>query len=313
MLKKSILIISLLLFSCEIETDIVINSPDVFREISISSEGSLISEIALMKNATKQLSVVYKENGQTPLNSIISNWTSSNPLIATVSDEGLVTAVSSGQTTIRTNFKKLESSIQITVVMTESAVSKVEIQSISKLNYEAGESVQLSAKIYDLTNTELSGKSISWTSSNTTVARISTTGFVNFLTDGNTTITATVESVNSMQLQLTVMDMSTMLTGSFSPVGGHNVSGDVSLVQSGSDLILSLKSNFSSQSGPDLYITLATDASSYSSSDYTVQSIASSLSGARSYTIPNKTISDFKYVHVWCKPFNIVFGSAQLN
>ncbi len=57
----------------------------------------------------------------------------------------------------------------------------------------AGQTVQLSAKPKDVNGTFLSGRTVTWTSSNTSVATVSLTGLVAGAVAGSATITATSE------------------------------------------------------------------------------------------------------------------------
>jgi hypothetical protein len=140
--------------------------------------------------------------------------------------------------------------------------------------------------------------------------------FVKFLTAGIVKIHAQSESVKSVELMFNVMDEqgnSTVRMGSFVGIGGHTVTGDVTLKISGNDLILTFASNFFSESGPDLYVTLAKNKSSYSSGDKEVVFLGTNTSGAKSFTITNTDINAFNYIHIWCKLHGPVFGSAELN
>jgi uncharacterized protein YjdB len=58
---------------------------------------------------------------------------------------------------------------------------------------EVGQTVTLTATARNAAGSVLTGRSLTWSSSNTTVARVSATGVVSALNVGNATITATVE------------------------------------------------------------------------------------------------------------------------
>lgn len=61
---------------------------------------------------------------------------------------------------------------------------------------EVGQSLQLSARYFNASNTLLSGKQVSWQSSNTSVATVTVAGVVTAIEPGSTTITATVTGVS---------------------------------------------------------------------------------------------------------------------
>ncbi len=116
-------------------------------------------------------------------------WTSSNPTVASVDQNGLVTALSAGSATITVTAQDgsgIENSCAVTV---KQHVESVSLDQISQpLN--VGETYQLSANIIpsDATN-----KNVTWESSDPTVATISSSGLVKALKSGSTTITVTTE------------------------------------------------------------------------------------------------------------------------
>jgi hypothetical protein len=75
------------------------------------------------------------------------------------------------------------------------AVSSVSV-SPSSATLTVGESVQLSAVAKDVNGTIVSGSTVSWSSSNPAVASVSSTGTVQALTGGTSTVTATIEGVD---------------------------------------------------------------------------------------------------------------------
>src|SRR5439155_12625753 len=58
---------------------------------------------------------------------------------------------------------------------------------------QAGQTVQLTATPRDANGAALSGRAVSWSSSNTSVATVSNAGLVSAVTTGSATITATSE------------------------------------------------------------------------------------------------------------------------
>lgn len=116
-------------------------------------------------------------------------WTSSNSAVASVDQNGLVTALSAGSAMITVKAQDgsgVESSCVVTVKQHVEAVSLNRIS--QPLN--VGETYQLSASIApnDATN-----KNVTWESSDPTVATISSSGLVKALKSGSTTITVTTE------------------------------------------------------------------------------------------------------------------------
>ena len=111
-------------------------------------------------------------------------WSSSNTAVATVSSTGLVTAKSAGNATItvKTNTGEIPATCKITASVTPTKVT-VEPTTIS-LN--AGSAVQLTATVSPSNATD---KSVTWSSSNTKVATVSSKGKVTAKVAGTATIT----------------------------------------------------------------------------------------------------------------------------
>jgi uncharacterized protein YjdB len=117
-------------------------------------------------------------------------WTTSNSGVATVDAEGMVTAVGPGSATI-TGTVEGKSDIS-TVTVTQAPVATVAIVP-NPLSMSVSQSTQLSAVARDANGAVLTGRPVTWTSSNTAVATVSATGMLNAVAEGNTTITATTE------------------------------------------------------------------------------------------------------------------------
>lgn len=117
-------------------------------------------------------------------------WTSSNPSVATVNSTGLVTAKTEGTATIRaitTDGSGLSATCDITVIHQVVPVSNIAINPTNADLFE-GETIQLSAVV---TPENADDKSVTWNSSDATIASVDQTGLVTALGIGSTTITAT--------------------------------------------------------------------------------------------------------------------------
>ncbi len=123
-----------------------------------------------------------------PSNNAIS-WASSDAAIATVNASGLVTGVAPGVATITVTTqdggKTAQSSIKVTPVI---GVTSVVLD--SAITIGLGISRNLNATVLPANATN---KKVSWASSDTTVARVNSSGLVTGLKLGTTTITVTTE------------------------------------------------------------------------------------------------------------------------
>ena len=115
------------------------------------------------------------------------HWTSSNTNIATVDEYWVVTTISAGNCTItwRTDYLSLTDTIDLTTYVVN--VTGITLNK-NKINISAWRPVQLEATI---TPEDASNKQITWYSSNTSVATVSSSGLVTYVWDWDCTITAT--------------------------------------------------------------------------------------------------------------------------
>lgn len=134
---------------------------------------------------TFQLYVTYK-NGRTV------DWSSSNDSIATVNKDGLITAIGGGTCTVTAAFKGGKS-LSCEVNVTDYAeLSK------TALSLKYGETATL-------TVSNLEGRTVTWSSSNTAVATVKN-GKVNAIKAGKCTITATLSNGRALSCEVTVSD-----------------------------------------------------------------------------------------------------------
>ncbi|MGQ0647475.1 MAG: beta strand repeat-containing protein [Gemmatimonadaceae bacterium] len=121
-------------------------------------------------------------------------WTSSNPAVASVSSDGVVTGVAPGSVTIAASVDGVSGTAMVTVQPAPVASLSITPSSGALL---VGQSLQLTAMIRDAAGAPLAGYATAWSSSAPAVATVSSTGLVTALTAGRATITATSEGKSS--------------------------------------------------------------------------------------------------------------------
>jgi uncharacterized protein YjdB len=117
-------------------------------------------------------------------------WTTSNSAVATVDTNGMVTAVAPGSATITGTAEGKSDASTITV--TQAPVATVAIVP-NPLSMSVTQSTQLSAIARDANGTVLTGRSVTWSSSDNAVAMVSAQGMLTAVAAGTATITATTE------------------------------------------------------------------------------------------------------------------------
>jgi hypothetical protein len=93
--------------------------------------------------------------------------------------------------------------------------------------------------------------------------------------------------------------------------GIHNAEGTAKVIplQDGSN-ILRLE-DLRVTNGPDLYVYLATDKSA---SDFVNVGKLKANNGNQNYDIPTETdLTKYDTILIWCRPFSVLFGSAELE
>ncbi len=141
-------------------------------------------------------------------------WTSSNPEVATVSNNGLVTAVGAGTVTIQASAEGKTNTYQITV--NSQASEDINAESISideSATIEVGKSQQLQATV---SPSNATFQTVTWESSDTSIVTINDSGLVEAVSTGTATITATVENGDKSKVhascEVTVIKYATELT-----------------------------------------------------------------------------------------------------
>ncbi len=120
-------------------------------------------------------------------------WSSSNTSVATVSNSGLVTAVAAGSATITvtTVSGSKTATCDVTVVPAVVVPTSVSVSGCPGSNLEIGATANLDETVLPSNATD---KSVTWSSSNNSVATVSNTGLVTAVAAGSATITVTTNS-----------------------------------------------------------------------------------------------------------------------
>ena len=115
------------------------------------------------------------------------SWSSNSTTVATVSSSGVVTAIKAGSATItvKTNDGGKTATCSVTVKAATVPVTGVSLNTTS-LSLKVGEKVTLTATVSPSSATD---KSVTWSSNNTTVATVSSSGVVTAIKAGSATIT----------------------------------------------------------------------------------------------------------------------------
>ena len=161
------------------------------------------SMVTLMSiGETVQLAAtILDQNGQ-PVAGAVVTWSSGDESVATVSAQGLVTAVANGIAQITARAGSASKSVTVTVSQTPGQMT-VEPSMVTLMSI--GETVQLAATILDQNGQPVAGAVVTWSSGDESVATVSAQGLVTAVSNGSVTIT--VRSGNALATaEITITD-----------------------------------------------------------------------------------------------------------
>src|SRR5437870_123448 len=139
---------------------------------------------------TVQLTATPRDANGNPLTGRVVAWSSNNTSVASVNASGLVTSGAVGSATITATSEGKSGTSSITVTAVPVATVTV---SPAPASVVAGQTVQLIATPKDANGNPLTGRTITWSSDNTSVATVNGSGLVSGVVAGSATITATSE------------------------------------------------------------------------------------------------------------------------
>lgn len=165
---------------------------------SAPTNGPIVDTIELTAPAatvraggTLTLGIRLRDTGGKVLENVAVYWSSSNSSVATVSSVGVVTANAAGDVTIAAS--ALGKSATTTIKVSEREVATVQIVPTT-VSVRIGTTVALTAQTSDAEGNLLAGRPIAWSTSNSSIATVSSTGLVTAVAQGAVTISATSEN-----------------------------------------------------------------------------------------------------------------------
>ena len=165
------------------DATIVTVRPSV-REVTFDNDTLAIS---LAQSVKLPYRVTDSDGNQVDLSQHKVEWSSTDPAVADVTSDATVTgrAIGSADLLLRVDNKVAKTGVRVL----NKPVASV-FASPSSLALAAGQTAQLVATTYDVNGDPLQGRNISWSSSNSGVATVSSSGLVTTIAAGNADITA---------------------------------------------------------------------------------------------------------------------------
>ena len=284
-----------------------------FERIVISSASG---NFAALEGRQLQLSALYYDDNNAPDATQEISWESDDSSIASVSDDGLVSALDSGTVAIRAQLStgEVAAEINFQVLTNDVDVFSVVIQNqIESLTIN--ESIQLTASAYSINNVVIEDEPLTWRSESSSVIEVNASGLATAMSLGSTRIFATASGgVESDPLEIQVTDASvTVRTGSIVSSRGGTTGTVTLFIDDDDQLKLRLNQDFFGATipGPELFLS---NSSTSAAGALQIAEVDPGDGNDRVFVVPgNPGINDFDYVLYHCVPFNIIYGAYLLD
>lgn len=166
---------------------------DATQPPAVASVTVTLANAVQVVNQTTQAAATVRDDAGTVLAGRHVIWASSNQLVATVSASGLVTAATPGTTTITATSEGISGGAILTVI--PPPVTSV-IVNLTTQVLAQHKTTQATTILRDGSGNELTGRQVSWTSSSSDVATVSSVGLITALRPGTAMITASSEGAS---------------------------------------------------------------------------------------------------------------------
>ena len=150
--------------------------------------------LTALEDTTRVTAAVLDPNGR-PIAGAEVEWSSGDEGVATVDEDGLVTAVATGTAFIRASLEAFADSVIADVRQVPARVQIVPPDTLLAFG-TLGDTLRLSATVVDSNGHTIPGLSVSWSTSDHAVAAIDREGLVTATGNGAATITATAHSAS---------------------------------------------------------------------------------------------------------------------
>ena len=307
---KYVLVLSLIFLSACVGTD-VIDDPIVDPILEVDQE-----LVTLLKGETIQLTYTYLNEYGVEDNTL-AEWLIEDVTIASANENGLITALKAGQTKAKAVINAIESNeVLISIVEDENSIVKVLIETPSKVQINVGETINFSSTAWNINDQLIQGTTHQWEVNNPSIAVIDNFGKLTGLSNGLVKVTAIIDGVRSVPLEIQVG--TDERTGTFVSSGSYDAQGTAVLSKNSSgEVILTFSDDFKTSFalGTFIYLSNSISGSDTKASGLELDEITSN--GAKTFNVTaikaNVTLDTYQYVIILCKPASITFGYAELN
>ena len=154
---------------------------------------------------TQRFVATAKASDGTVISGVDIAWSSSNTAVVTINNNGVATAVAAGTATIRATGNGV-SSAAVTITVTVAAVASVTVSPSATQELMIGETVTFMATARTAGGAVRGDVSISWASSDTSVATITSAGVATAVGAGSAMVRATADGITSSPVTINVAE-----------------------------------------------------------------------------------------------------------
>lgn len=138
------------------------------------------------------------------------SWSSSDPTVASLSADGVLTAHAPGTATVTASVGRVSSQLTVRVLARVASVSVLP----GAIDLRRDRVIQLQARLTDAAGNDLTGRTVTWRSDDPAVATASASGSVEGVGKGSTTLHAESEGVTgSAAIRVQSLDFATVTSG----------------------------------------------------------------------------------------------------
>jgi uncharacterized protein YjdB len=166
--------------------------------IAVASVAVTLNATSLTVGQTTQGNAITKDASGNVLTGRTIVWTTSDPTIASVDGAGVLTALKAGSVTVTATSEGKTGTATLTVTALPNAPAPVASMTLAvSPTITVGQSAQATVTLKDASGNVLTGRTVTWVSTDASIVSVSSTGLVAALKAGGVTISASADGVSS--------------------------------------------------------------------------------------------------------------------
>jgi trimeric autotransporter adhesin len=169
---------------------LVLACSDTAEPVRVATVEVVAATPTVVVGGTVQMAASVKDAAGNVLTDRVVAWTTNNPAVAVVNSSGLLLTAQVGTVIVTATVEGITGTATVNVIPPPVATVVVDPSTVP---LQVGRTQQLNATTRDANNNVLTGRNVSWSSNNTSVATVSSTGLVTAVSAGTATVTATSE------------------------------------------------------------------------------------------------------------------------